>query len=152
MSTVSIKRRKIVFKKPKPLPYLRERHLLSFLQSLDKMQSDLSLYAANSSLVEDNRFLQRIALNSKQLYYDAQRLRSEGESTLLVSEVLTFLSTAVETSGKSIALLQAADSFSEQELHLSDLKEWLKLFKSLTQPSQGDSSKQHYLRFPHRSK
>lgn len=86
---------------------------------LSQLQRDFSALFEDKSLAKDAQFLRRVAITIKHLHYDAMR-------NPMTDEVQTFLTTSLgDFQVSEMTLLDAADSYSEQDPKHSDLSELL---------------------------
>lgn len=86
---------------------------------LSQLQRDFSALFEEKNLAKDAQFLRRVAITIKHLHYDAMR-------NPMSDEVLGFLTTPLgDFQVSEMTLLDAADSYSEQDPKHSDLSELL---------------------------
>lgn len=86
------------------------------------MKKDFLLLFHNSNLLKDVKFLRKMAINIKQLHYDAKNARNSVQLKHCAKNIEHFLTTPIGAPFVAdLTLTQAADSFSEQNPKESDL-------------------------------
>lgn len=101
----------------------------SFKEHLDIIKKEMLFLFQRGHLAKDAKFLRKMAINIKQLHFDAKKTNKRSEYKQQAIEVEHFLSTPIGAPFVSaITLLQAADSFSEQNPKESDLSHLLEDF------------------------
>jgi hypothetical protein len=86
---------------------------------LSQLQRDFAALFEDKRLAKDAQYLRRVAITIKHLHYDAMR-------NPMTDEVLEFLTTTFgDFQVSAMTLLDAADSYSEQDPKHSDLSELL---------------------------
>jgi hypothetical protein len=95
----------------------------TFSDSLTKLEQDWNHLINCHDLAKDPKFLRRMAINIQQIHYDVKRSQKGKNGP---DHLLHFLSTPLGAPFVAkTTLLQAAESFSEQEPKHSDLSELL---------------------------
>jgi len=90
----------------------------SSMETLEQLHVELHRLFARKNIIHDIRFLRRMAITVKHLYFDAKRLGEERVCYFLESPLGPFME-------NQYSLLVAADLFSEQDPKYSDLAELL---------------------------
>jgi hypothetical protein len=114
------KRRRIEFHNSKN--ELQKINSCSFKEHLDVIKKEMFFLFNKNHLAKDVKFLRKMAINIKQLHYDAKLAKKTAEWKHQAKEIEHFLSTPIGAPFIStITLTQAADTFSEQNPKESDL-------------------------------
>ena len=117
---VTLKKQNNIIKKQNPC---------SFKEHLDIIKKEMLFLFQRGQLAKDAKFLRKMAINIKQLHFDAKKTNKQSEYRQQAIEVEHFLSTPIGAPFVSaITLLQAADSFSDQNPKESDLSQLLEDF------------------------
>jgi hypothetical protein len=104
----------------------KNMNICSFIEHLEIIKKEMLFLFQGSHLAKDAKFLRKMAINIKQLHFDAKKTSKSSEHRQQAIEVEHFLSTPIGAPFVSaITLLQAADSFSEQHPKESDLSHLL---------------------------
>lgn len=101
---------------------IKKQNTCSFKEHLEIIKKEMISLFQRSHLAKDAKFLRKMAINIKQLHYDAKKARKSKECKRQAKEVEHFLSTPIGAPFIStITLTQAADNFSVQHPKESDL-------------------------------
>ncbi len=112
------KRRIIEFKNSK----IQKQNTCSFKEHLDILKKEMLFLFNKHHLAKDVKFLRKMAINIKQLHYDAKNAKKTAEWKHQAKEIEHFLSTPIGAPFVSpLTLTQASDSFSQQNPKESDL-------------------------------
>jgi|GEM_PF-1464644 len=94
----------------------------SFKEHLDIIRKEMLYLFQRNQLSKDVKFLRKMAINIKQLHFDAKNAKKTAEWKQQARDIEHFLSTPIGAPFVSaITLTQAADNFSEQNPKESDL-------------------------------
>ena len=108
---------------------IKKHKTSSFKEHLDIIKKEMLFLFQRGHLAKDAKFLRKMAINIKQLHFDVKKTDKSSEHREQAVEVEHFLSTPIGAPFVSpITLLQAADSFSEQNPKESDLSRLLEDF------------------------
>jgi hypothetical protein len=144
------KRRIVRFKNQTDKIITKNKILNSFEEHLDIIRKEMLCLFQRNYLSKDIKFLRKMAINIKQLHFDAKNAKKTAEWKHQATDIEHFLSTPIGAPFVSaITLTQAADNFSEQNPKESDLSILLEDFGKYgqhyaTQLLRGLLSKKRY--------
>jgi hypothetical protein len=94
-------------------------------ENLARFQQDCSHLAGRTALAAEPKFLLRMAIMIKQLYFDAAKVQKEEELKVVARRIHSFLSKPWELPLGKRSFLEAADTYSHQHPRYSDLSQLL---------------------------